>query len=51
MEIGTFTLDTGEEVFGDGVVVRVAFTGHALSDAVAVKGLSKGMGRILYASV
>ena len=51
MQIDAFALDAREEVFGDGIVVRVAFAGHTLLDSEAVKGLAKGVGGILNTAI
>ena len=45
------TLETAEEVFGNGVIVGVSFAGHALADAIGIQPFPVGLGRILHAPV
>jgi hypothetical protein len=42
-----FALETGEEVFCDGVVVGVAFAGHALADAMLLQRGAESVGGVL----
>ena len=45
------TLETAEEVFGNGVIVGVSSAGHALADAIGIQPFPVGLGRILHPSV
>ena len=51
LEVDQFTLEAAEEVLRNGVVIRVAAAGHALSDAVGFQALPVGPGGILDAPV
>ena len=46
-----FTLETAEEVFGNGVVVGVALTGHALAEAKIREVLAESTSSILDTAV
>ena len=45
------TLEAAEEIFCHGVIIRVAFSGHALPDSKGFQPLPKGPGSVLDASV
>lgn len=47
MEMDEFTFETTEEILSNSVVVRVALTGHTLSDMKLSQALTKGVGSIL----
>ena len=50
-QVDQLTLEAGEEIFGHGIVVRIAPAGHALSDAIGVQALTVGPGGVLDAAV
>ena len=45
------TLETAEEVFGNGVIVGVCSAGHTLADAIGIQPFPVGLGRILHPPV
>ena len=50
-KVQRFTFEAAEEVFGDGIVIGVAFAAHALTNACGGKGGTKMGGGILNATV
>lgn len=51
LEMDQLGLETAEEIFCYGVVVRIAFAGHTLLDAVGLQALLEGKCGVLDASV
>lgn len=51
MEMNEFTFEAAEEIFSNGIVVRVALTGHTLADMKLRQTLTKSVGSVLDAPV
>ena len=50
-EVNELTFETAEKILSNSVVVGIAFTGYALTDAIGIQPVTISFGRILDAAV
>ena len=50
-QVDKFTFKAAEEIFGNGVIIGIASSGHALADTIGRQTVTKGLGGILHAAV